>query len=59
MRLKEVVERGESLLTQIQQALHDIAQAQLESQAMEGDLHSTTTQINTGEGDFGGTQGNT
>ncbi len=34
-RLEEVVERGEKLLSQIQDALHDIAQAQLECQALE------------------------
>ncbi|XP_046575800.1 mediator of RNA polymerase II transcription subunit 21-like isoform X1 [Haliotis rubra] len=34
-KLEDVVHRGEVLLKQIQQALHDIAQAQLSCQAME------------------------
>ena len=31
-RLEDVVERGERLLSQIQDALHDIAQSQLDTQ---------------------------
>jgi mediator of RNA polymerase II transcription subunit 21 len=34
-QLEDVVTRGEALLTQIQQALHDIAQSQLHSQMLE------------------------
>ncbi|KAK2169354.1 hypothetical protein NP493_1194g00030 [Ridgeia piscesae] len=34
-QLEEVVQQGETLLTQIQQALHDIAQTQLDSQALQ------------------------
>ena len=39
--LEAVVERGENLLRQIQEALHDIAKVQLECQALEG---NTTTE---------------
>ncbi len=35
-RLEEVVQRGETLLEKIQQALHDIAKLQLENQVLEG-----------------------
>ena len=38
--LDEVVKRGEQLLQKIQEAQHDIAQVQLQCQALEGD---TTT----------------
>lgn len=34
-KLENVVEKGEALLQQIEQALHAIAQAQLQSQALE------------------------
>ena len=34
--LEAVVEKGENLLRQIQEALHDIAKVQLECQALEG-----------------------
>lgn len=37
------MERGEKLLSQIQQALHDIAQSQLESQALEEELRSSVS----------------
>ncbi|XP_076312551.1 mediator complex subunit 21 isoform X1 [Tachypleus tridentatus] len=37
-RLEEVVRRGESLLEQIQQALHDIAQSQLDMQRLQDSL---------------------
>lgn len=35
-RLEEVMQRGEALLEQIQQALHDIAQSQLDIQKLQG-----------------------
>lgn len=37
-KLEDVVKRGESLLEQIQQALHDIAQSQLETQRLENGI---------------------
>ncbi|XP_013781319.1 mediator of RNA polymerase II transcription subunit 21-like [Limulus polyphemus] len=37
-RLEEVVRRGEALLEQIQQALHDIAQSQLDMQRLQDSL---------------------
>ncbi|PVD31620.1 hypothetical protein C0Q70_07036 [Pomacea canaliculata] len=39
-KLKEVVCKGEELMAQIQQALQDIAQAQLQSQALESSISS-------------------
>lgn len=39
-KLEEVVQKGQELLGQIQQALQDIAQAQLQSQAQESSLAS-------------------
>ena len=41
-KLEEVVSKGETLLTQIQQALHDIAQSQLQAQALETDWRHST-----------------
>ena len=32
--LEKIVQRGENLLSQIQEALHDIAQTQLETQSL-------------------------
>ena len=49
VRLEEVVERGESLLAQIQQALHDIAQSQLENRAVEGEVPVQTTEQSEGK----------
>lgn len=40
-RLEEVVLQGEILLEKIQQALHEIAQLQLENQALESNLKET------------------
>ena len=40
-RLEEVVKRGEEKLAQIQQTLQDIAQAQLQCQALESSMSAT------------------
>lgn len=41
-RLEEIVKKGEELLEEIQLALQDIAQAQLQSQALESSLFDST-----------------
>lgn len=40
-RLEEVIKRGEEKLAQIQQTLQDIAQAQLQCQALESSMSAT------------------
>ena len=41
-KLEDVVSKGGELLTEIQHALQDIAQAQLQSQALESSLSNAT-----------------
>jgi len=45
-KLEDVVAQGEKLLVQIQQALHDIAQSQLQSQMLETSVTVSSASLN-------------
>jgi len=48
-QLEDVVAQGEKLLVQIQRALHDIAQSQLESQMLETSVTASSASANSSQ----------